>query len=493
MNATTTRLRLRPSRILVTCLLLATSCGVGDVHRSGGIQGDPVLRWNAVGLDAVLVDHTPPMPHLPGSDVAGAGLLRHAGPCRAARVLAMLHIAIHDAYVGVTGTYPAIVVDVPATTPVSVDAAVARAAHGILAYLYPQQATALAQTLQEDLDAMPDGPAKSNGQALGTAVAVGVLAAHEADGSSAEYPTSSPHVASSDPGRHRVDPLNPAQGYLTPTWGGVTPVALADIAPHVAPQPPALTSPAYTAAFNDVKFLGGDGVTTPTLRTPEESVIGIFWAYDGTPGCGPPPRLFNQIARTIAINQGNEPEDNARLFALANVALCDAGIAAWATKYQADFWRPVVAIREADPGTGPSGAGDGNPATLGDLNWRPLGAPSTNLDTPDFTPPFPAYTSGHATFGGAFFRILERFYGRDDIAFRIGSDEFNGVNRENASDTSARPVIFRSFSSFSEAAEENGRSRIYLGVHWEFDSTFGIEQGRAIADEVYDTLSTPSS
>jgi len=171
--------------------------------------------------------------------------------------------------------------------------------------------------------------------------------------------------------------------------------------------------------------------------------------------------------------------------------MADTCIAVWESKYFYDFWRPVTGIREADEGTGPTGAGDGNPATVGDPTYTPLGAPASNfkVPTPNFTPPFPAYPSGHAGFGGALFRILRKLYRTDDIAFTFVSDEFNGVTRDN--DGTVRPLIPRSFSSLSEAKEENGQSRIYLGIHWTFDKTEGIAQGRRVADYVYDNAFEP--
>ena len=137
----------------------------------------------------------------------------------------------------------------------------------------------------------------------------------------------------------------------------------------------------------------------------------------------------------------------------------------------------------ADPGSGPTGAGDGNPATVGDPSFMPLGAPASNLAGPNFTPPFPAYPSGHAGFGGALFQTLRTFYGTDDIAFTFVSDEFDGVTQDNGG--TVRPLLPRSFSSLSEAEEENGQSRIYLGIHWAFDKTEGIAQGRRVADYVF--------
>jgi hypothetical protein len=144
-----------------------------------------------------------------------------------------------------------------------------------------------------------------------------------------------------------------------------------------------------------------------------------------------------------------------------NIAMYDAGLTSWNDKYEQDFRRPVLGIRE--------GGDDGNPGTVGDANWTPLGAQASNPHVGDsnFTPPFPAYTSGHATFGAAMFQVLARFYDRDDIGFTFTSDEFNGMTV--AADGQARSVVSRTFSSLSAAKFENAQSRIYLGIHWSFD------------------------
>jgi hypothetical protein len=104
---------------------------------------------------------------------------------------------------------------------------------------------------------------------------------------------------------------------------------------------------------------------TPTERTMEQTEIGIYWAYDGTPSLCAPPRLYNQIAVQIGLQMHADGAELARLLALVNVALADAGIAVWESKYHYEYWRPVTGIREADAGTGPIGAGDGNPARRG--------------------------------------------------------------------------------------------------------------------------------
>jgi hypothetical protein len=176
---------------------------------------------------------------------------------------------------------------------------------------------------------------------------------------------------------------------------------------------------------------------------------------------------------------GSDFLDLTRLLALVNVAMADAGIAIWESKFHYQYWRPVTGIREAAEGTGPSGLGDGNRATVGDSTYRPLGAPASNLSGPDFTPPFPSYPSGHAGFGGALFEVLRRFYRRDDIVFTFASDEYNGITL--GMDGQPRPLHPRTFTSLSQAEDENGQSRIYLGIHWSFDKTEGIAQGRRVA------------
>ena len=251
-----------------------------------------------------------------------------------------------------------------------------------------------------------------------------------------------------------------------------------------------MSSRKYARAYEEVRRLGGDGVQTPTERTPAQTFIGTFWAYDGTPSLCAPPRLYNQITMRIADQTGLRGIKLARLLALVNVAMADAGFAAWDSKYFHDLWRPIAGIRESDVGTGPTGQGDGNPDTVGDPGFKPLGAPATNLTGPNFTPPFPSYPSAHAAFGGALFQVLRRFYGTDDIQFTFVSDEFNGATRAN--DGTVRPYIPRTFASLSQAEKENGRSRIYLGIHWSFDSTSGIALGRKVGDNVFDHAVRPA-
>jgi hypothetical protein len=289
------------------------------------------------------------------------------------------------------------------------------------------------------------------------------------------------YIPSGEAGEWYQDPISRIPIALGAHWGSVRPFVLTSTDQFRAPAPPAMTSLEYTAAYEEAKAFGGDGGVTPTIRTPEQTEIGIYWAYDGTPTLCAPPRLYNQIAVLIAEQMGTTGLRLARLLALVNTAMADAGIAIWESKYHYEYWRPVTAIRDADQ--------DGNPDTQADGTFTPLGAPASNLAGPNFTPPFPAYPSGHAGFGGALFEMLRNFYGTDDIAFTFVSDEFNGITKDNLGNT--RPLIYRSFASLSQAEEENGQSRIYLGIHWNFDKTEGIIQGRKVADWVFEEAFRP--
>ena len=447
-------------------------------------QADVIHRWNEIAVNASGLDHTPVVP--PDPRIFGEQL----GPGRSSRAMAIVHIAIFDTINAVDRRYHSYTNVQSYHHPLSLIAAVAQSAHDTLVALYPSQTAAFNARLAEDLARVHNDHERANGIDLGRRVAAAILAQRQGDGS--EIPE--PHVGvdyfpSDLPGHWRQDPISMIPLALGAHWGECRPFVLQSTHQFRCPAPPAMTSAAYTVAYNEVKNLGGDGINTPTQRTPEQTFIGTYWAYDGTPSLCAPPRLYNQITVQIADQTRLEPVEFARLLALVNVAMAEAGFSAWESKYHYDLWRPITGIRESDPGTGPTGLGDGNPDTVGDIYFHPLGAPASNLQGPNFTPPFPAYPSGHATFGGAIFQILRRFYGTDHIGFTFVSDEFNGVTRDNGGNI--RPYIPRSFSRLSQAEEENGQSRIYLGIHWSFDKTEGINQGRRVANYVFDHAFTP--
>lgn len=437
---------------------------------------DVILEWNDVALRANAFDHT-------GPDVPGNQLSNTQGPPASARVLAMVHVAMFDAYNSIDTRCAPYATNVNAAPGASIDAAVAQAAHDTLAALIPAGAPIYAAALQKTFQRVPDLAARASGVSVGQAVAQAILLARAGD-TAWLGGTYTPLVG---PGFHNVDPTNPAQNFISPLAGGLTPFGVVSVAPYRASAPPPITSWRYARAFNQVrnlgKFRGGNsGTVVPT--TDETYVVANYWSYNGSPGTGTPPRLYNQIVRIVAIKRGNEVHENARLFALVNIAMADGGISAWDSKYTYHYWRPILGIREA--------GSDGNPLTHPIPDWVPLGGSRSNPFIPgerNFTPPFPAYTSGHATFGAAAMKTLANFYQTDDIAFTFVSDEWNGTTLDQFG--RVRPLVVRSYKKLSHAAAENAASRVLNGVHWSYDGVEGVRSGNGIANEIFDTRLRP--
>jgi hypothetical protein len=442
-------------------------------HSQSALQS--LHRWHEIANDATALDHDPVF-------------RQQMGPTRASRALAIVHIAIFDALNAKKRQYQSYTGILPPKGACSMNAAIAQAAHDTLVALFPAQWARFDALLQEDLNAIRNDSLKINGTELGRRAAARILALRSNDGSQhAESFLGVDWTTSDLPGHWRMDPVSQIPIVLGAHWYKVAPFVVESSDQFRCPPPPPMTSPEYTAAYDEVKRLGS---LASTERTAEQTMIGIYWGYDGTPGLSAPPRLFNQIALQIAGQMGSDAVETARLFALVNIAMADATLNVWETKYYYDLWRPITGIRESDAGTGPSGLGDGNPNTVGDPTWVPLGAPASNVPNGvDFTPPFPAYPSGHAGMGAALFETLRLFYGTDNIPFTFVSDEFNGVTRDSTGQV--RPLIPRSFSTLSQAEEENGQSRVYLGVHWSFDKTASITLGRQVANYVFENSFQP--
>jgi PAP2 superfamily len=431
---------------------------------------EAVLRWNKIAIDATGLDHKPP--------AAGEARVfaEQMGPGRSSRAMAIIHIAMYDALCAIVGKYQSVSPLPQVAVVADLGLAIAQAARDALVALFPAQATTFNAALADEL-AKPlvvSTTTRALGLEAGKQAAAAILGQRGYDGSAHAEPVYNiDFIPLTAHGTWSPDPITGAQRAIGARWPQVRPFALNSGNQFRSPPPPALGSADYVAAYNEVQALGGDGVITPTSRTPDQTFIGNFWAYDGTPSLCAPPRLYNQIVTQVATQQQTSTMELARLLMLVNVAMADSGIAAWDTKYHYQLWRPVTGLRAS-----PSGAATGSSTP----NFTPLGAPASNLTGPNFTPPFPAYVSGHATFGGALFQVLRKFYGRDDIQFTFTSDEYNGVTKDNTG--AVRPWQPRTFANFSQAEEENGQSRIYLGIHWSFDKTEGILQGRKVADWV---------
>jgi len=230
--------------------------------------------------------------------------------------------------------------------------------------------------------------------------------------------------------------------------GLVTPFAMPTNDVFRPQGPPAIDSEVYAEDYNEVKALGA---AVGSTRTPEQDLIAVFWA-DGA-GTATPPGHWNVIAQSIAAARGNTLRENARLFAILNLAMAGAAICAWDAKYAYNFWRPVTAIR--------SGDGDGNPATEGDANWSSFIA----------TPPFPDYISGHSTFSGAAAGVLALFFRTPSLRFTTESDSLPGVVRR--------------FRSVWAAAREAAISRLYGGIHYRSANDDGLRAGANIGVWVF--------
>jgi hypothetical protein len=431
---------------------------------------DSILFWNAVALEANRVSHSDPDKR------------EQNGPTLSSRALAIVHLAMYDAYAGIIGNpaaFPRYLTPGPTATGSSARDAVAGAAHTTLVGLYRAQKDFFDAQLSAFDTSNPDGSFKF-GQKVGEALLA--LRAGDMDARSDGYKFSMKR------GRHRVDPDNPGQGFYSPFYGAQT-RCFAVSTRHALHSPPfnAGFNTKYLQALKDVRARGIRPDLTATLpdalfanrRNGRDTLMGIYWAYDGANRLGTPPRFQNQIVRRVAVDKNNSEGDNARLFAFLNAALADAGILAWEQKYCHDFWRPVLGIREHDEKLGPGAPYSGNfEFNDGDPGWLPLGAPSTNSPgMKNFTPNFPAYPSGHATFGAAAFHITRMFYGvaannkANDNLFPgfLVSEEFNGGSRDN--DGTVRPRHTRYFpGGLWNMILENALSRVLLGVHWFFDA-----------------------
>jgi hypothetical protein len=389
---------------------------------------NPVIEWNRTLLVIV---------RTPGAQ---------SPTIHSTRSFAMLHAAIFDAVNNIDSDFePYVVRHSQVSRRASAEAAADQAAHDVLVSLYPAFATALDSELQQDLAQIPYGRDKTDGIEEGQDVAAAILALRSNDGSAAVLPS---FVPKNQPGSYQLTPPNFAPADFI-QWPNVTPFALGRANEFRPGPPPQLTSEEYTLSFNEVKSLG---LISSATRTADQTQIGQFWN-------GNIQDFWNEIAQTAALAHHLDLAQSAHLFALLNITLADTTITFFDTKYVYDFWRPVTAIQMA--------AIDNNPETEQDPAWIPL---STK------TAPDPSYLGAHSAISFAAAEVLRLSLG-DQITLDVTSESLAGTTRH--------------FTSFSQAAEEAGLSRIYAGQHFRFDHLAGERLGQQVARAVLSSVSLP--
>jgi PAP2 superfamily len=350
------------------------------------------------------------------------------------RSFAMLQAAEYDAVVSITHAATPYRSAVPAPDGARPDAAADQAAHDVLAALYPAARGDLDAQLGGELAAIPDGKAKQDGTAVGAAAAQQIVALRASDGSGA---AAAPFVAGTQPGDYRPTPPKNGAPVFT-SWGSVTPFLL-DSAQQFRPAaPPAVSSPAYAAALDEVRSIGRDSSTT---RTPDQTTAGTFWSS------APLWNTWNQIEQQVAGEHQASLAQTTAAFSALDLALADTTIAMYDAKYADHVWRPVTAIQVG----------------AGDPTWNPL--------TP--TAPDPSYPGAHSALSAAASTVLTAFYGSHQ-AVTVTSPSVQGVTRN--------------FASLSDVADEAGLSRIWAGQHTRIDHEAGQQLGRQVGGLVLDDL-----
>lgn len=361
-------------------------------------------------------------------------------PMLQSRTLAILHASMHDALNAIDRRYASYTPGLPKAPKASADAAVAAAAREVLVRLLPEQAALVETAYGQALMSVRDGAARTAGIATGQAAAWATMNRRQGDG--ADTAAQPAYVPRSGAGEYQF--TAPFDFAAQPGWGRVQPFVI-DLREHATDGPLALTSAHYARDVAEVKEVGH---ATSKTRTPEQSEIAIFWYEDSPLG-------WNRIANAVVRQRGLDAWESARAFALLHLAMADGFIAGFDAKYQHRFWRPMTAIHNA--------ASDGNPLTEADAAWQPFLV----------TPPVPDYPSTHTVLGWAAAEVLIDLFG----------------DRQHFSMTSlSLPGVTRHYRGFSQAAQENGLSRLYAGIHFRHAVRDGRRQGRSIGQSVAQAL-----
>lgn len=370
-------------------------------------------------------------------------------PMAASRILAMVHLAMHDAVNAAQPRYRTYAYQPKApTSKAGADAAVAAAvaAHDVLASMFPKQQEMLRATLDATLHDAGMGASIAEGKKRGAEAAAAMIARRADDGSQADEA----YKPGKLPGEYQFVP-----GFdfvAAPHWRAVTPFTMRTPEQFRVSPPPALKSAAYTADFNEVKATGSKAANA--RRSADQTQYAAYWYEFSDSG-------WNRIARAVARDKPQDLWQRARTFALLNAVMADAYIAGWDSKMHHNFWRPVTAIQQADT--------DNNPATIAAANWEPMLT----------TPPVQDHPSTHSALGAAAAVALAHAFGGDRVAFTMASP-------------SALPEApERSFKSFRAAAIENADSRVRAGLHFRFATTAGLQLGEQIGHQAVRDMLAP--
>jgi hypothetical protein len=362
-------------------------------------------------------------------------------PFAQARFAAITQLAVFEAVNACSGNYEPYLGTVVAQPGASPEAAAIAAAHDVLANYFPGSVGVLDTARTMSLAAIPEGSAKSAGLRVGAAAAAAMIALRANDGSA---PLEIFVPGSNDPGVWQPTPPGFGPGILL-NWRNVTPFGVESSAQFRADPPPALTSERYTRDYNEVMTVGE---LNSAERPQDRSDVARFYA------AAPPTQVWNQAAQQVSMAQGRTLSQNARAFAILNMAISDALVSVFDTKYFYTRWRPVTAIR--------AGNIDGNPNTDGDANWTPLIT----------TPSFPGYPSAHGSASGAAREVLERLFdaGRHDITLT----------------TPSLPAVTLQYRHFREITDDIDDARVYGGIHFRFDQEAGGRLGRSVGAYIFE-------
>lgn len=407
---------------ILLCALTNTRAQETEATNANPPGENVVLQWNRVLQQTIST---------PG---------QHPATIFPVRSFAMMHAAMFDAVNSIDGEYTPYITNVRATRLASREAAAAQAARDVLAALYPTRTAVFDAELTDSLNGIPYVRA-IYGIRVGRAAAANLLAVRANDGWNFTPP---PYVLPATPGNWQPAPA-PA-GFTQ--FPAVLPFAIGSATRFAPNPPPSMTSDEYARDFNEVKELGS---ATSATRTADQTKVAQLWANVNTPTTVW--YVWNNVARTVAIERNNTTAENARLFALLNIAHHDALQTTMASKFVHGLWRPVTAIRRADE--------DGNSNTAQDVNWTSLIG----------NPPYPTYAGNHAAIGTSQATILALFFGRDDVRFQHTWEGAGGATRL--------------YAGFNAMANEEERSRVWGGIHFTFDQTAGQSAGRNVANFVF--------